>query len=161
MAGSSVSAATVTHRQGLAKDQLRANSRGTTFIIVIVATLLLSIFCAILAFSLCVRMQHSRQHNQSLKKIASATPSSQMASPPPPPPPLQVAGHQETSAVLAPPYQPSAVGVSLCNNLTSSAAPTTYLFSPAHSTGLVSDHFLIFVVLTVTLTELKKCALRV
>ncbi|EUB65135.1 Discoidin domain-containing receptor [Echinococcus granulosus] len=136
VATGSVSSATVTHRQGLAKDQLRVNSRGTTFIIVIVVSLLLCIFCVVLVCSLCIHMQRSRQRHQSLKKIASA--SSQITSPPPPPPPL-LGSQQDAAAVLAPPYQPNTVGVSLCNNLTSSgpcsAAPAAYLFSPAHSSG--------------------------
>ncbi|KAL5111548.1 Discoidin domain-containing receptor tyrosine kinase B [Taenia crassiceps] len=140
VATGSMSSVTVTHRQGLAKDQLRANSRGTTFIIVIVVSLLFSLFCVVLFCSLCIRMQHSKQRHQSLKKIASA-PSSQIASPPPPPLPPPLASQQDTAAaaVLAPPYQPNAVGVSMCNNLTSSgpcsAAPTAYLFSPAHNNG--------------------------
>lgn len=138
VATGSMSSVTVTHRQGLAKDQLRANSRGTTFIIVIVVSLLFSLFCVVLFCSLCIRMQHSKQRHQSLKKIASA-PSSQIASPPPPPPPLASQQDTATAAVLAPPYQPNAVGVSMCNNLTSSgpcsAAPTAYLFSPAHNNG--------------------------
>lgn len=135
------SSATVTHRQGLAKDQIRANSRSTTFIIVIVVSLLLSVLCVVLVFYLCIRMQHSRQHHQSLKKIASTgTPglASQITSSPPPPPPPN-AGMLSRQDVLSPPYQPNTVGVSMCSNLTSTgactASPAAYLFTPAHSTG--------------------------
>ncbi|VUZ54246.1 unnamed protein product [Hymenolepis diminuta] len=138
--GAGGGSATVTHRQGLAKDQIRANNRSTTFIIVIVVSLLLSIFCVVLVFSLCIRMQHSRQRHQSLKKIASTgTPggmTSQMTSTHP----SNGGGcsgmftqHDVMSQQL---YQP---GVSICNNLTSTgactASPAAYLFSPAHSTG--------------------------
>ncbi|KAM3178369.1 hypothetical protein ACTXT7_002706 [Hymenolepis weldensis] len=142
--GAGGGSATVTHRQGLAKDQIRANNRSTTFIIVIVVSLLLSIFCVVLVFSLCIRMQHSRQRHQSLKKIASTgTPSgmtSQMTSHPSNGGGCggMITQHDVMSQQL---YQP---GVSISNNLTSTGACTTspaaYLFSPTHSTGKRMTH---------------------
>ncbi|KAM7541655.1 hypothetical protein Aperf_G00000031559 [Anoplocephala perfoliata] len=134
------SSAIVTHRQGLAKDQIRANSRSTTFISIIVVCLILSVLCVVLIV-FCIRMQRSRQHHQSLKKIASTgTPGvvSQVASSPPPLPPPN-GGMMSRQDVLSPPYQPNTVGVSMCSNLTSTgactASPAAYLFTPAHSTG--------------------------
>ncbi|VDO01888.1 unnamed protein product [Rodentolepis nana] len=141
--GGAGGSSSVTHRQDLAEEQIQANGRSTTFIAVIAVSILLSIFCVLLVFSLFIRMQHSRQRHQSLKKIASAGTPGGITSPMTsahPTHPLNgggcggmVAQHDVMSQQL---YQP---GVSICNNLTSTgactASPTAYLFSPAHSTG--------------------------
>nr|CDS27327.1 discoidin domain containing receptor 2 [Hymenolepis microstoma] len=140
--GAGGSSSTVTHRQDIADEQIQANGRSTTFVVVIAVSLLLSVLCVLLV-SLCIRMQHSRQQHQSLKKITSTGTPGGITSPitsAHPTHPLNGGGcggmvdqHDVMSQQL---YQP---GVSICSNLTSTGActvsPAAFLFSPAHSTG--------------------------